>query len=70
MIFFNVMNNKSHQSECEMVVTTSTKAWAGAGGEASCPIHSRDFSPGPGFHLNSELNGGTFGPLEILENMN
>ena len=37
IIFFNVMDNKSRQSECEMVVATSTKAWAGAGGGGELP---------------------------------
>ena len=43
-----------------------------SGGGGGQPRPDCDFSPGPRpwFHLNSELNGGTFGPLEMLENMN
>ena len=50
-----------------LAVVTSTKAGAERRGRARLWFESR---AQPWFHLNSELNGGTFGPLEMLENMN
>ena len=72
----NVINYFVHQPLCELDPCWCLSWRCGdlsksGGGSTSGPVVILvPGKAGPWFHLNSDLNGGTFGPLEMLENMN